>query len=155
MIPTELWLIYALVFGAVLLGFQAVYWLLFKERREKQTINRRLALAAELADPREVLQILRKERGVDLLAPSLQSFKELVVQSGVRFTGTKIFLAIAIPAALFFLVLQLATGSSFLAVALACPLTAASIFLFLARTRRRRIAAFSEQFPEALDVISR
>ena len=155
MIATELWLIYALVFGAVLLGFQAVYWLLFKERREKQTINRRLALAAELANPREVLQILRKERGVDLLAPSLQSFKELVVQSGVRFTGTKIFLAIAIPAALFFLVLQLATGSSFLAVALACPLTAASIFLFLARARRRRIAAFSEQFPDALDVISR
>jgi tight adherence protein B len=155
MIATELWLIYALVFGAVLLGFQAVYWLLFKERREKQTINRRLALTAELANPREVLQILRKERGVDLLAPSLQSFKELVVQSGVRFTGTKIFLAIAIPAALFFLVLQLATGSSFLAVALACPLTAASIFLFLARARRRRIAAFSEQFPDALDVISR
>ena len=157
MIPTELWLIYALVFGAVLLGFQAVYWLLFKERREKQTINRRLALAAELANPREVLQILRKERGVDLLAqiPSLQSFKQLVVQSGVRFTGTKVFLAIAIPAALFFLVLQLATGSSFLAVALACPLTAASIFLLLARARRRRIAAFSEQFPDALDVISR
>jgi tight adherence protein B len=157
MIPTELWLIYALVFGAVLLGFQAIYWLLFKERREKQTINRRLALTAELANPREVLQILRKERGVDVLAhiPSLQSFKELVVQSGVRFTGTKVFLAVAIPAAVFFLVLQWATGSGFLAVTLACPLTAASIFLFLARARRRRIAAFSEQFPDALDVIAR
>src|SRR5262249_60695163 len=118
MIATEFWLICALVFGAVLLGVQGVYWVLFKERREQQAINRRLALTAELANPREVLQILRKERGVDLLAPSLQSFKELVVQSGVRFTGTKIFLAIAIPAALFFLVLQLATGSSFLAVAL-------------------------------------
>ena len=48
MIPTELWLIYALVFGAVLLGFQGIYWVLFKERREKQAINRRLALTAEL-----------------------------------------------------------------------------------------------------------
>ena len=157
MIPTELWLIYALVFGAVLLGFQAIYWVLFKERREKQTINRRLALTAELANPREVLEILRKERGVDVLAhiPSLQSFKELVVQSGVRFTGTKVFLAVAIPAVLFFLVLRLATGSSFLAIALAGPLAAASIFLFLVRARRRRIAAFSEQFPDALDVIAR
>ena len=124
MIPTEVWLIYALVFGAVLLGFQAIYWLLFKERREKQTINRRLALTAELANPREVLQILRKERGVDVLAPSLQSFKELIVQSGVRFTGTKVFLAVAIPAALFFLVLRLATGSSFLAIVIAGPLAA-------------------------------
>jgi tight adherence protein B len=157
MIPNELWLIYALVFGAVLLGFQSIHWVLFKERREKQTINRRLALTAELANPREVLQTLRKERGVDVLAhvPSLQSFKELVVQSGVRFTGTKVFLAIVIPAALFFLVLRLATGSSLLAVTLACPLTAASIFLFLVRARRRRIAAFSEQFPDALDVIAR
>src|SRR5262249_24046331 len=157
MITTELWLIYALVFGAVLLGFQAIYWLLFKGRREKQTINRRLALTAELPNPREVLQILRKERGVDVLAhiPSLQSFKELVVQSGVRFTGTTVFLAVVIRAALFFLVLRLGTGSSFLAVTLASPLTAASVFLFLVQAPRGRIAAFSEQFPEALDVIAR
>ena len=54
MIPTELWLICALVFGAVLLGFQGIYWVMFKERREKQAINRRLALTAELANPKEV-----------------------------------------------------------------------------------------------------
>jgi tight adherence protein B len=157
MIPTELWLVYALVFGAVLLGFQGIYWVLFKERREKQAINRRLALTAELTNPREVLQILRKERGVDVLShiPSLQSFKELVVQSGMRFTGANMFLAAAIPAALFFIVLRMTTGSNFLAVTLACPLTAVSIFLFLARARHRRIAAFSEQFPDALDVIAR
>src|SRR5262249_59703963 len=59
MIPTELWLICALVFGAVLLGFQGIYWVMFKERREKQAINRRLALTAELANPKEVF--LREE----------------------------------------------------------------------------------------------
>jgi tight adherence protein B len=157
MIATELWLIYALVFGAVLLGFQGVYWMLFKERREQQTINRRLALTAELANPKEVLQILRKERGVDVFAhiPSLQNFKELVVQSGVRLTGAKLLLAAGIPPVLFFLLLRFATGSSFLALALAGPLAAASIYLFLLSARRRRIAAFSEQFPDALDVIAR
>jgi tight adherence protein B len=157
MIGTELWLIYALVFGAVLLGFQGVYWVLFKERREQQTINRRLALTAELANPKEVLQVLRKERGVDVLAhiPSLRSFKELVVQSGVRLTGAKLLLAAAVSTALFFLLLRFATGSSFLAVALAGPLAAASIYVFLVLVRRRRVAAFSEQFPDALDVIAR
>ena len=157
MIGTELWLIYTLVFGAVLLGFQGVYWVLFKERREQQTINRRLALTAELANPKEVLQILRKERGVDVLAhiPSLQSFKELVVQSGVRLTGAKLLLAAAVPTVLFFLLLRFAIGSSFLASAFAGPLAAASIYLFLLSARRRRIAAFSEQFPDALDVIAR
>jgi len=156
MIPTELWLIYALVFGAVLLGFQGIYWVLFKERREKQAINRRLALTAELANPKEILEILRKERGVDLAPiPALQSFKELVVQSGVRWTGVKLLLVAAVPTILFFLLFRLATGSSFLAITLAGLLAAASIYLFLLSARRRRIAAFSEQFPDALDVISR
>jgi Flp pilus assembly protein, ATPase CpaF len=133
MIPTELWLIYALVFGAVLLGFQGIYWVLFKERREKQAINRRLALTAELANPKEVLEILRKERGVDLAPiPALQSFKELVVQSGVRWTGVKLLLVAAVPTILFFLLFRLATGSSFLAITLAGLLAAASIYLFLA-----------------------
>ena len=107
MIPTELWLIYALVFGAVLLGFQGIYWVLFKERREKQAINRRLALTAELSNPKEVLEILRKERGVDLAPiPALQSFKELVVQSGVRWTGVKLLLVAAVPTILFFLLFR-------------------------------------------------
>src|SRR6266436_2697024 len=154
MIATELWLIYALVFGAVLLGFQGVYWMLFQERRDTQTINRRLALIAELANPKEVLQILRKERGVDVLAhiPSLQGFKELIVQSGVRFTGSKLLLAAVVPTILFFLLFRLATGSSFLAITLAALLATVSIYLFLLSARRRRIAAFSEQFPDELDV---
>jgi len=157
MIPTEVWLICALVFGAVLLGSQGIYWVLFKERRAKQAINRRLALTAELTNPKQVLEILRKERGVDLVAqiPALQSFKELVVQSGVRWTGGKMLLVAAVPTMLFFLLLRFATGSSFLAIVLAGLLAAASIYLFLLSARRRRIAAFSEQFPDALDVISR
>src|SRR5262249_29915389 len=146
MIATELWLIYALVFGAVLLGFQGVYWVLFKERREQQTINRRLALTAELANPKEVLQILRKERGVDVLAhiPCRKTLKERAVKGGVRLPGANLFLAAVIPPVLFFFLLRFATGSSFLAAALAGPLAAASIYLFLLSARRRRIAAFNE-----------
>ena len=51
MIAGELWIIYALVFGAALLGVQGFYWVLFKERREQKAINRRLALTAQLANP--------------------------------------------------------------------------------------------------------
>src|SRR5258708_12991140 len=157
MIATELGLIYALVLGAVLLGIQGVYWVLFKERREQQKINRRLALTAELANPKEVLQILRKERGVDALdhIPSLQSFKELVVQSGVRFSAGKLLLTAGIPTVLFFLLLRFATGSNLLAIALAGPLPAASLFVSLLLTPAPRIAAFNQQFPDALDVIAR
>ena len=50
----ELWLVYALVFGAVLLAIQVGYWVLFKERGERKRINRRLALTAELGNPSDV-----------------------------------------------------------------------------------------------------
>ena len=157
MIASELWLIYALIFGAVLLAIQGAYWVLFKERGERKKINRRLALTAELANPSEVLQILRKERGVDVLAhiPSLRGLKELVVQSGVRFTTKVLFFWLCVPAVLFYFLIGSASGLNFLAVALAVPLAVASFYLFLQRARRRRIAAFSEQLPDALDVIVR
>src|SRR6516165_9639046 len=100
MIANELWLVYALVFGAVLLAIQGLYWVLIKERGERKKINRRLALTTELANPSEVLEILRKERGVDILVyiPSLQGLKNLIVQSGVRFTAGVLFFWFGAPA---------------------------------------------------------
>jgi tight adherence protein B len=157
MIGSELWVIYALVFGAVLLGIQGVYWGLFKERREQQIVNRRLALTAQLANPAEVLQALRKERGIESLAriPSLQSFNGLIVQSGMRLSGQALLLAIGMLAVLTYFSLKFAFGSDLLAMALAVPVAIALLYLFLLRARRRRIAAFSEQLPDALDVIVR
>jgi tight adherence protein B len=158
MIRTELWLIYALVFGAVLLGMQGLYWGLFKERHEQKIINRRLALTAQLANPAEVLEALRKERGIEFLArsPSLRPFNDLMVQSGVRLSGQALLLAIGMLAVVAFLLLKFAAfGSDLLAVAFAVPVAMALLYLFLLRARRRRIAAFGEQLPDALDVIVR
>ena len=156
MIGTELWLIYALVFGAVLLGMQALYWGLFKERREHQIVNRRLALTAQLANPAEVLHALRRERGIEFLAsvPSLRSFNDLIVQSGIRLSGAGLLLTIGMLAVLVYLLFEFAFGSA-LAIALAVPSAIALLYLFLQRARRRRIAAFSVQLPDALDVIVR
>jgi tight adherence protein B len=157
MFTSELWLIYALIFGAVLLGVQAIYWLLFRARSEQKTINRRLALTAEIANPAEVLQALRKERGADFLEEvgSFQALNELVVQSGVRLTVLPLMVAFLVLAGLSYLLITLALGSNWLALGLACPISVAAILLFLQLRRRRRIAAFSEQFPDALDVIVR
>jgi tight adherence protein B len=157
MIANELWLIYALIFGAVLLAIQGAYWVLFKERGERKKINRRLALTAELGNPSDVLQTLRKERGVDVLVhiPSLENLKRLVVQSGVRFTAKVLLLWFAVPAVLFYVSFRSALGLNLLAAVLAVPMAVAFFYLFLHRARRRRIAKFSEQLPDALDVILR
>jgi tight adherence protein B len=157
MIAGELWLIYALIFGAVLLAVQAAYWTLFRERGERKKINRRLALTAELANPSEVLETLRKERGGDVLAhvPALQNLKQLMVQSGVRFTTQILLLWFAVPAVLFYFFFSIAFDLNFLALVLAPLMAVATFYLFLQRARRRRIARFGEQLPDALDVISR
>ena len=153
----ELWLVYALIFGAVILAIQGAYWVLFKERGERKKINRRLALTAELGNPSDVLQALRKERGVDALVylPSLENLKRLIVQSGVKFSATVLLVWFAVPAVLFFVLLRSALGWNVLAAVLSVPLAAAFFYLFLQRARRRRIARFSEQLPDALDVIVR
>jgi tight adherence protein B len=156
MIGGELWYIFALIFGAVLLGTQALYWVLFRDRREQKIVNRRLALTAQLANPAEVLQALRKERGIEFLAsiPSLRSFNDLIVQTGMRLTGAGLFLAISMLSVLAFLLIKFAFGS-ILAIALAVPSAIALVYLFLQSARRRRIAAFGEQLADALDVIVR
>src|SRR6187551_3126429 len=88
MIVSELWIIYALVFGTVLLGIQGLYILLFKARHERTAINRRLVLSGQLNNPNEVLEVLRRERGLEFLtrSPLFRNLNELVIQSGTRFS---------------------------------------------------------------------
>jgi tight adherence protein B len=157
MLFDELWLVYGLTFGAVLLGSQALYWLLTKERTEKRIINRRLVLTAQLNNPNDVLETLRKERGIEWLARAsvFKALNELILQSGLRFslasaglTGIALFL-------LYTVLLTVSTGSISVALALAIPAVAGSLYLLLHIARNRRIAAFTEQFPDAIDVVVR
>ena len=157
MIASELWIIYALVFAAALLGIQGLYWLLTKTRPEQKAVNRRLALTAQLSNPTEVLHALRRERGVELLdqVASFQGLNELILQSGVRLTELRLLLAFTVGVGAFYLLLDFIVGWGLVTLGLAVPLAMAAIYWFLKRRRRKRIDAFSEQLPDALDVIVR
>ena len=73
----------------MLLAVQGVYFFLFKARRERTAINRRLALGAQLNNSTEVLEALRRERGSEFLArtPIFHGLNDLLIQSGVRLSG--------------------------------------------------------------------
>jgi tight adherence protein B len=73
----------------------------------------------------------------------------------VRLSVPGLLLSAGVLAVPFYLLLRFATGSNLLALTLTVPLAAAAIYLFLQRARRRRIAAFAAQLPDALDVIVR
>src|SRR5229473_6224511 len=123
MINNQLWLIYALVFGAVLLGVRALYWLVFRSRTERKIINRRLALSNELKDPVQVLDILRRERGFGAIGgiAGLQGLDELIVQSGVKIDTVRICVWLVVLTALFYLPLAFWLKLGPLALVIAVP----------------------------------
>jgi len=154
---SELWIIYALVFGAALLGAQALYWLLTRSRTERKIINRRLTLAKELNDQGAVLEALRRERGLGTFAnvPGLQWVDELVMQSGLKLDFRRLVVWVAgLTVALYF-PLAFWTNLGAAAFLVAIPAAVLLGYLLLKRARAKRINRFSEQLPEALDIIVR
>jgi tight adherence protein B len=157
MISNQLWLIYALIFGAVLLGVRALYWLVFRSRTERKIINRRLTLGNELKDPVQVLDVLRRERGFGTNGrlAGLQWFDELVVQSGLKINAVRIGVWLAALSALFYLPLAFWLKLGPLAIIVAVPAAVLSGYIMLRMARARRIDRFSEQLPEAIDIVVR
>src|SRR5947209_990783 len=157
MLSGELWVIYALVFGTALFAVQGVYWVVFRARHERRLINRRLALSDRLENQNEVMEALRRERGLGALGdvPALRWLDELVVQSGISITPGTWLGILFIFSALFYFLLGLWLGFGLITLAAAVLAAAAVLYLFLVRARRSRIARFTEQLPDALDVIVR
>jgi len=157
MINNELWMIYALVFGAALLGVQALYVLVFRTRTKRKIINRRLTLSGELSDPVAVLDVLRRERGLGALGnvAGLQRLDILVMQSGLKINPVRIFVWIAMLSGAFYLPFAFWLKFGPLAIVAAVAAALLAVYLILGRARARRISRFSEQLPEALDIVVR
>ena len=91
-------IIFVLVFLAATLGVYAFYWVFVFNRREQQTINRRLELNRQLRNASVVLATLREERGIrNVDNPTLRRLSEWLTQTGTN-VGRKnfIFSALAI-----------------------------------------------------------
>jgi tight adherence protein B len=157
MADNQLWIIYSLVFGAVLLGVRALYWLVMRSRVENKIINRRLALSNELSDPVKVLDALRRERGLGPLGGlrGPESFETTIMQSGLQLTPARLVSWAMGLTALCYLPLVVLLGVGFLPLLPAIPAAAVTGYILVRWARARRIAKFSEQLPEALDIIVR
>ena len=150
------WIIYIFAFGAAALGVQAGYWLLFEDRKAQQVVNRRLLLSKEIANPQEVLETLRRERGfIESDNPTLRRWNDILTQSGLRLDGKVIVVTAFALSAVFFLFFGLVIGYGIPSFVLGVVFAALGVILFFVITRQRRIARFSEQLPDALDVIVR
>ena len=99
-------------------------------------------------------------RVLDSQSGAFKRLNDLIIQSGVRFSSSLIDLAAIVALALAFcLCLLLSFATRFRSARVrTCWLSqprVALFYLYLRLARARRIAAFGEQFPDALDVIVR
>src|SRR5689334_6870755 len=142
MFTDQLWIISALVFGAGLLAAQSLYSLVYRSRKERKIINRRLALSAQLENPDDVFESLRRERGFALALniPGLDSFDRFVTQTGLNLTlGQVVLWLLALGACIYLpLWLLLDLGLIALPVAFVGAVLVGLLFLRMARTRRIR-----------------
>lgn len=150
-----LWVIFALIFAAASLAIYGVYWIFVFNRREHKTINRRLDLAKSL-DSAVVLQTLLRERGFrNETNPVLRQFGDWLTQTGVPVERKSLVLAFLALCVVWILIFSQMLGIGLAALVLAVLAAAGVMILYLARKRSQRIVAFTEQLPDAIDIIVR
>ena len=153
---TQLTVIYIVIFCAVLLGVQGAYWLFSEQQRTRGAINRRLVLAKQGAHSQEVFEALKRERGlVGLDSKHFVHLNDLIIQTGLRLDQTLLISVGFGLSVLFFILFGLAFGYGLIAFLLAVLFSMISLVFFLILVRKKRIARFAEQLPDAIDVIVR
>ena len=85
----------------------------------------------------------------------LRGANDFLAQTGLRFNRNLALLTGIGLSVAFFVILGAAFGFGLLTLVCAVIATAAAAFLFLATVRKKRIARFGEQLPDAVDVIVR
>lgn len=152
----QLWIIFIIVFCAVILAVQGGFWFFAEQQRTRGAINRRLVLAKQQTNAQEVFETLKRERGlVGLNNQHFAHLNDLIIQTGIRLDEKLLVITAFSLGLVFFLLFGLAFGYGLIAIASSLVSAALSMWLFLAFIRRRRISQFSEQLPDAVDVIVR
>jgi tight adherence protein B len=135
---------------------QGAYWFFAERQRVRGAVNRRLLLSTQAASAQEVFETLKRERGLAGVDNKHFAYlNDLILQSGLRL-DTKLTIVVAfLLGLLFFFLSGLAFGFGLLSFIFSTMFAAVSMVLFLTLMRRKRIARFSDQLPDAIDVIVR
>src|SRR5262249_20420610 len=153
---SELWIITAVVFVAVVLGVEAVYWLVSHSWHTSKSISRRLALGRELTSRAAVLNALRAERSFFAgKHPLLRRLNDRLAQTGLRLDRHLLLVWLTALLVVSFLIWSFIFGAGLVSAAAAVVSTFALPVLFLEMVRKNGIARFSELLPDAIDVVIR
>jgi tight adherence protein B len=149
-------LISVLLFIAVALATQGLYWIAWRSRRAQSSIRRRLALSREGAVLPGALNALRDERGLaEFENPRLRRYNDFLAQTGLRLDRNLLLISMFALNGLLFIVLGLVFGHGTWTFLSAMALAAVLMVLFFKIVRQRRIGRFAELLPDSIDVIVR
>jgi tight adherence protein B len=152
----DLPVIYILIFAAASLACYGAYWILIFNRRASKIVNRRLDLSQSLDNSSAVLDTLRRERGFrEEGSPIFRQISDWLTQTGLRVQRTTLILVFVALSLALILIFSSLLGAGLLAILLAILTSAAATAFYLSMARSRRIFAFTEQLPDAIDVIIR
>jgi tight adherence protein B len=152
----DLSVIYVLIFVAASLACYGAYWVLIFNRRASKIVNRRLDLSQSLDSSSAVLDTLRRERGFrEEGSPILRRISDWLTQTGLRVQRTTLILVVVAMSLALIIVFSSFLGVGLLAIILGIFTSAAATVFYLSMARNKRIFAFTEQLPDAIDVIIR
>jgi tight adherence protein B len=152
----ELNVIYIIVFCAVVLAVQGGYWLFKERQRTRGALNRRLVLAKQNVNSNEVFETLMRERGlIGLDNRHFAYINNQIIQTGLRLDEKWLVVFAFLLSVMFFIVFGFVIGFGLVAFVLGMIFATLSLLLSLVVIRRKRIAKFSGQLADALDVIVR
>ena len=155
-------IVYAGLFIGVLLLVEGLYRLLVDvQGGPRARINRRMTMLQQGANPRQVLQALRRRpsqtSGPFAFANSLfGDFDRMIAQAGLTLSPTRLLVYQTALASVIFLSLTFWTALPTLAATvLGATLGLGLPLLYIRSRRRRRLRLFGEQLPTALDLLVR
>lgn len=152
MFTPNLYLIYSLIFIAVVLFIEGLYFLYSSTHGRHKAINTRLKLMAEGHSGQELLKLLRRERTISL--PFLHELEHLLLQSGINIPFYRFFTYIL-------LLCAIAIGATYVLLLQVFPAIMAGILVFvtvclaLMVKRKVRLRTLAQQLPNAIDIVVR
>lgn len=156
---TLFYLVLVMAAASAILAIEALYVSFAGQRAKAGTINRRLRRLADEVPAEQALQTLLRERGLTAdgnFAYGAIRLNQLYTQSGI--TGSPVAFAMAFFAggAVLAAIMRMLFGYSLILSVLIFSAVALLLPLFvLRRARKKRIAKFESQLPDALDMIVR
>ena len=144
---------------SVVLFVEAAYILLSSSAGNRRRLNRRMAIAQDKAiSQKEILVLLRKERGLDAdgnLVLPLRWLNLLIVQSGITVGLSRVMAYYAAYVVLAMLALFVLTRSPLMTLVGLPIVTVAVPYFYLNLRRGGKMNRFGRQLPEAIDLITR